>query len=85
MSLFKKKSKIEIEPIYNADGLRMLVDEIGLEPRIAKHLARCGIKYVDVLCSKTEVEVANIPYMGRQCAKDIKEKLIENGFDFKHE
>lgn len=65
-------------PSYNSSSLT--IEDLDLSVRSYNCLRRAGIRTISELISKTENELYHIRNMGKKSLKEIKEKLISNGF-----
>lgn len=64
-------------------GQQMMIEDLDLSVRSYNCLKRAGIQTVDELTQKTEDEMMRVRNLGKKSLKEVKDKLIELGMDFK--
>lgn len=78
IAVYFGEPQFEATPSYNASSL--VIEDLDLSVRSYNCLRRAGIRTVSELINKTENEVYHIRNLGKKSLKEIKEKLISNGF-----
>lgn len=72
----------EEEPVNKK--LELTIDKLDLSVRLYNSLKRSGISTVAQIVSQTEEDVMRFRSLGRKSFKELKEKLLEHGLEFKN-
>ncbi len=64
-------------------GLVMMIEDLDLSVRSYNCLKRAGIQTVEELTTRTEDEMMRVRNLGKKSLKEVKDKLIDLGLNFK--
>ena len=64
-------------------GLVMMIEDLDLSVRSYNCLKRAGIQTVEELTQRTEDEMMRVRNLGEQSLKEVKDKLLDLGLNFK--
>lgn len=73
----------EVAEDQNNSKLEMSIDELNLSARSINCLRRATINTVGELTAKSEEDMMKVRNLGRKSLKEIKDKLIEMGLEFR--
>ena len=59
------------------------IEDLNLSIRSLNGLKRANYCFISEICNHTEEEMSKIRNLGKKSIKEIKEKLIEKGLNFK--
>ncbi len=64
-------------------GLVMMIEDLDLSVRSYNCLKRAGIQTVEELTTRTEDEMMRVRNLGKKSLKEVKDKLLDLGLNFK--